>query len=77
MLKNPMLVAGLGPKVVCVCWKVELKRVASYLSWSCRCWKKVTAGRGQDSGETGVGGWSWEEDVEARNWELDHTQSPA
>lgn len=31
MLKNPMLVAGLGPKVVCVCWKVELKRVASYL----------------------------------------------
>ena len=55
MLKNPTLVAGLGPEAVCVCWKVELKRVASYLSWSCRCWRKVTAGRGQGSG----GDWSW------------------
>lgn len=29
--------------------------MASYLSWSCRCWWKVTTGRGQGSGETGVG----------------------
>ena len=58
MLKHPMLVAGVGPEVVCVCWKVdELKRVASYLSWSCRCWRKVTTGRGQGSGGTAVGGW--------------------
>ena len=69
MLKNPTLMAGLGPEVACVCWKVELKRVASYLSWSCRCWRKVTAGRGQGSGEDWSWGLGWEEDVEARNFE--------
>ena len=69
MLKNPTLMAGLGPEVACVCWKVELKRVASYLSWSCRCWRKVTAGRGQGSGDDWSWGLGWEEDVEARNFE--------
>lgn len=70
MLKHPMLVAGLGPEVVCVCWKVdELKRVASYLSWSYRCWRKVTTGRGQGSEGNWSWGLGWEEDVEARNFE--------